>query len=184
MRRIYNYFILISLPALVKLSSRCCILTLGVRASPSTPLTPLTRRSSHLIYPRAVTAHPTCPKYLTCLGCRISTASDQIDHDKRHKFIDLSFSWCRPFPNMATSPQIEARSLSAINSIAANPPQYPHSPEVRESLTLYISRVPGTRGTWSIIGITATITIGICRPTNLNRYHFIHAPAAEKERNG
>ncbi|KAK5653688.1 hypothetical protein OQA88_8719 [Cercophora sp. LCS_1] len=39
----------------------------------------------------------------------------------------------------------EARSLSDINYIAANPPQYPHHPELRESLTLYISRVPGTR---------------------------------------
>ncbi|KAK3367826.1 oxidoreductase-like protein [Podospora didyma] len=41
--------------------------------------------------------------------------------------------------------QVEARSLSAINSLAANPPQYPHHPQPRESLTLYISRVPGTR---------------------------------------
>jgi NADH dehydrogenase (ubiquinone) Fe-S protein 8 len=43
-------------------------------------------------------------------------------------------------------PQPEARSLSTINYLAANPPQYPHHPEVRESLTLYISRVPGTQG--------------------------------------
>lgn len=42
-------------------------------------------------------------------------------------------------------PQPEARSLSTINYLAANPPQYPHHPEVRESLTLYISRVPGTQ---------------------------------------
>ncbi|KAK3936330.1 hypothetical protein QBC46DRAFT_321718 [Diplogelasinospora grovesii] len=46
---------------------------------------------------------------------------------------------------MTTRPHIEARSLSAINSLAANPPQYPHRPEPLESLTLYISRVPGTR---------------------------------------
>ncbi|KAH6844486.1 oxidoreductase-like protein [Chaetomium sp. MPI-CAGE-AT-0009] len=46
---------------------------------------------------------------------------------------------------MAARPQPEARSLSTINYLAANPPQYPHSPEVRESLTLYISRVPGTQ---------------------------------------
>ncbi|KAK0624191.1 hypothetical protein B0T14DRAFT_427460 [Immersiella caudata] len=46
---------------------------------------------------------------------------------------------------MAAKPQVEARSLSDINYVAANPPQYPHHPEVRESLTLYISRVPGTR---------------------------------------
>ncbi|KAH6649255.1 hypothetical protein F5144DRAFT_552478 [Chaetomium tenue] len=43
------------------------------------------------------------------------------------------------------APQTEARSLSTINYLAANPPQYPHPPEVRESLTLYISRVPGTQ---------------------------------------
>jgi len=44
--------------------------------------------------------------------------------------------------------QVEARSLSAINSLAANPPQYPVNPteENHESLTLYISRVPGSRG--------------------------------------
>lgn len=47
---------------------------------------------------------------------------------------------------MATTPQTEARSLSAINYLAANPPQYPYHPEVREPLTLYISRVPGTQG--------------------------------------
>ncbi|KAL2023343.1 hypothetical protein VTK56DRAFT_3081 [Thermocarpiscus australiensis] len=46
---------------------------------------------------------------------------------------------------MAPRPQLEARSLSAINYLAANPPQYPDHPEVRESLTLYISRVPGTQ---------------------------------------
>ncbi|KAK4236552.1 oxidoreductase-like protein [Achaetomium macrosporum] len=44
---------------------------------------------------------------------------------------------------MSGRPQLEARSLSTINSLAANPPQYPYHPEVRESLTLYISRVPG-----------------------------------------
>jgi len=48
---------------------------------------------------------------------------------------------------MAT--QVEARSLSAINFLAANPPQYPVNPteERHEALTLYISRVPGSRGT-------------------------------------
>ncbi|KAK0663493.1 hypothetical protein QBC41DRAFT_329115 [Cercophora samala] len=46
---------------------------------------------------------------------------------------------------MAAGPRAEARSLADINYIAANPPQYPHHPEVKESLTLYISRVPGTQ---------------------------------------
>ncbi|KAK4038650.1 oxidoreductase-like protein [Parachaetomium inaequale] len=46
---------------------------------------------------------------------------------------------------MTAKPQPEARSLSTINYLAANPPQYPYHPELRESLTLYISRVPGTQ---------------------------------------
>ncbi|KAJ0107490.1 hypothetical protein J7T55_007679 [Diaporthe amygdali] len=41
---------------------------------------------------------------------------------------------------------VEARSLSALNQIAAHPPQYPINPTERhETLTLYISRVPGCR---------------------------------------
>ncbi|KAG6353729.1 hypothetical protein INS49_005438 [Diaporthe citri] len=41
---------------------------------------------------------------------------------------------------------VEARSLSALNHIAAHPPQYPINPtERKETLTLYISRVPGCR---------------------------------------
>ena len=42
----------------------------------------------------------------------------------------------------------EARSLTVINDLAANPPQYPERPsdERQGALTLYISRVPGTRG--------------------------------------
>lgn len=48
----------------------------------------------------------------------------------------------------AEQQQVEARSLAAINYLAANPPQYPVNPteEKQEPLTLYISRVPGTRG--------------------------------------
>lgn len=47
------------------------------------------------------------------------------------------------------SEHVEARSLAALNQLAANPPQYPTKPnEARQApLTLYISRVPGTRGT-------------------------------------
>ncbi|KAI0395638.1 hypothetical protein F5Y17DRAFT_422470 [Xylariaceae sp. FL0594] len=42
---------------------------------------------------------------------------------------------------------VEARSLTALNQLASNPPQYPKKPnETRQdALTLYISRVPGTR---------------------------------------
>lgn len=43
---------------------------------------------------------------------------------------------------------MEARSLTILNELAANPPQYPEKPadEAKDPLTLYISRVPGTRG--------------------------------------
>ncbi|KAI1381190.1 hypothetical protein F4677DRAFT_402376 [Hypoxylon crocopeplum] len=42
---------------------------------------------------------------------------------------------------------VEARSLASLNYLAANPPQYPKKPneENQEPITLYISRVPGTR---------------------------------------
>ncbi|KAF3763957.1 hypothetical protein M406DRAFT_109105 [Cryphonectria parasitica EP155] len=47
---------------------------------------------------------------------------------------------------MAAPTQIEAKSLSAINQLAAHPPQYPINPVGRhETLCLYISRVPGSR---------------------------------------
>ncbi|KAH6989544.1 hypothetical protein BKA56DRAFT_257496 [Ilyonectria sp. MPI-CAGE-AT-0026] len=42
---------------------------------------------------------------------------------------------------------MEARSLTSVNNLAANPPQYPINPtdERQDPLVLYISRVPGTR---------------------------------------
>ncbi|KAI0547416.1 hypothetical protein F4679DRAFT_554704 [Xylaria curta] len=45
------------------------------------------------------------------------------------------------------SENVEARSLAALNQLAANPPKYPTKPnEIKQDpLTLYISRVPGTR---------------------------------------
>ncbi|CAK7236870.1 hypothetical protein SCUCBS95973_009755 [Sporothrix curviconia] len=48
---------------------------------------------------------------------------------------------------MRAAGAVEAGSLSALNLLAANPPRYPINPteEPREPLTLYISRVPGTR---------------------------------------
>lgn len=49
-----------------------------------------------------------------------------------------------------TAPNLEAKSLSSLNFLAANPPQYPVNPteEPREPLVLYISRVPGSRGNY------------------------------------
>ncbi|KAF7545946.1 hypothetical protein G7Z17_g8788 [Cylindrodendrum hubeiense] len=42
---------------------------------------------------------------------------------------------------------MEARSLTSVNNLASNPPQYPVNPtdERQDPLVLYISRVPGTR---------------------------------------
>jgi hypothetical protein len=49
---------------------------------------------------------------------------------------------------MTASP-IEARSLSSLTNLFANPPQYPRNPthQVLDPLVLYILRVPGSRGT-------------------------------------
>jgi len=46
------------------------------------------------------------------------------------------------------SPVVEARSLSSLTTLAANPPRYPRNPtqEIQEPLVLYIARVPGSRG--------------------------------------
>src|SRR5947209_7716040 len=47
-----------------------------------------------------------------------------------------------------TAPPIEARSLSSLTNLFANPPQYPRNPthSLLEPLVLYIVRVPGSRG--------------------------------------
>jgi hypothetical protein len=44
--------------------------------------------------------------------------------------------------------EVEASSLSDITQLAGNPPKYPRNPteRKREPLTLYIARVPGSRG--------------------------------------
>jgi hypothetical protein len=46
------------------------------------------------------------------------------------------------------APHVEANSLSDITHLASNPPKYPRNPteQKRQSLTLYVARVPGTRG--------------------------------------
>ncbi|KAI0593171.1 hypothetical protein F4775DRAFT_579242 [Biscogniauxia sp. FL1348] len=52
-----------------------------------------------------------------------------------------------PLHQEDTHDYVEARSLTSINYIASNPPQYPKKPTEgkQDPLTLYISRVPGTR---------------------------------------
>lgn len=46
------------------------------------------------------------------------------------------------------APAVEARSLSSITTLAANPPLYPRNPtqEIQQPLVLYIARVPGSKG--------------------------------------
>jgi len=45
-------------------------------------------------------------------------------------------------------PAVEARSLSSVTTLAANPPLYPRNPtqEIQQPLVLYIARVPGSKG--------------------------------------
>lgn len=52
-----------------------------------------------------------------------------------------------PIPRSMTS-AVEAKSLSALTTLASNPPRYPRNPthEGHEPLVLYIERVPGSKG--------------------------------------
>lgn len=52
-------------------------------------------------------------------------------------------------PTQAASPAIEAKSLSSLTALAANPPAYPRNPThvKHDPLVLYIARVPGSKGT-------------------------------------
>ena len=49
-------------------------------------------------------------------------------------------------------PYVEANSLSDIIQIASNPPKYPRNPteKQRNPLTLYVARVPGSKGTSTV----------------------------------
>ncbi|KAL0940123.1 oxidoreductase-like protein [Colletotrichum truncatum] len=72
------------------------------------------------------------------------------------------------------STQIEARSLASLNYLAANPPQYPHNPaeQRQEPLTLYISRVPGTR---DVILTTSKPHIkNVTSEDVANSFYYIH----------
>ncbi|KAK6821822.1 hypothetical protein PG987_014647 [Apiospora arundinis] len=81
---------------------------------------------------------------------------------------------------MATE-HVEARSLTALNALAANPPQYPVKPnETRQDpLTLYISRVPGTR---DIILSTARPQLKNVSVTDVaNSLYYVHFNTPEDE---
>ncbi|KAK8040274.1 oxidoreductase-like protein [Apiospora marii] len=76
---------------------------------------------------------------------------------------------------------VEARSLTALNALAANPPQYPVKPnEARQDpLTLYISRVPGTR---DIILSTARPQLKNVSVTDVsNSLYYVHFNTPEDE---
>ncbi|KAH8791546.1 hypothetical protein BGZ57DRAFT_751956 [Hyaloscypha finlandica] len=57
------------------------------------------------------------------------------------------------------APHVEANSLSDITQLASNPPKYPRNPtEPRKaSLTLYIARVPGSKGCYFLDIILTTL---------------------------
>lgn len=51
---------------------------------------------------------------------------------------------------------VEARSLTSLINLAANPPQYPRNitHEPLQPLTLYIVRVPGSQGPTRSLSVT------------------------------
>lgn len=55
-------------------------------------------------------------------------------------------------PPPTQSAPVEARSLSSITTVAANPPAYPRNPTQQklDPLTLYIVRVPGSKGEYHL----------------------------------
>ncbi|OHW96168.1 hypothetical protein CSPAE12_05186 [Colletotrichum incanum] len=72
------------------------------------------------------------------------------------------------------STQIEARSLASLNYLAANPPQYPHKPaeQRQDPLTLYISRVPGTRDV--ILTTSKPHLKNVTSEDVANSFYYIH----------
>ncbi|KAL2267975.1 hypothetical protein VTJ83DRAFT_2821 [Remersonia thermophila] len=80
---------------------------------------------------------------------------------------------------MAARPQKEARSLSEINYLASNPPQYPYHPELRESLTLYISRVPGTHDV--ILSTFRPLKKNVTAEDVANSLYYVHLDTPEDE---
>ncbi|WQF78994.1 hypothetical protein CDEST_04008 [Colletotrichum destructivum] len=72
------------------------------------------------------------------------------------------------------SAQIEARSLASLNYLAANPPQYPHKPaeQRQDPLTLYISRVPGTRDV--ILTTSKPHLKNVTSEDVANSFYYIH----------
>ena len=69
-----------------------------------------------------------------------------LKHNTRTAYL----SWVSErFRSGLMAPAVEANSLSDITQLASYPPKYPRNPteKKRQPLTLYIARVPGSRGT-------------------------------------
>lgn len=77
------------------------------------------------------------------------------------------------------APHIEANSLSDITQLASNPPKYPRNPTEprRASLTLYVARVPGSKGL-SLLMLFQFMIL------NSLRYHPHYSEATIEERHG
>ncbi len=81
--------------------------------------------------------------------------------------------------DVSMADHVEARSLATLNLLAANPPLYPANPteERHEPLTLYISRVPGTRGK-----LQRNVLVFVVFRSHRRRCHLVDLQAPEEER--
>ncbi|KAI1480436.1 hypothetical protein K445DRAFT_370341 [Daldinia sp. EC12] len=76
---------------------------------------------------------------------------------------------------------VEARSLASLNYLAANPPQYPKKPneEKQHPITLYISRVPGTRDI--ILSTLKPQVKNVTAEDVANSFYYVHLNTPEDE---
>ncbi|KAI8962057.1 hypothetical protein F5Y11DRAFT_324114 [Daldinia sp. FL1419] len=76
---------------------------------------------------------------------------------------------------------VEARSLASLNYLAANPPQYPKKPteEKQYPITLYISRVPGTRDI--ILSTLKPQVKNVTAEDVANSFYYVHLNTPEDE---
>lgn len=76
---------------------------------------------------------------------------------------------------------LQANSLSSITQLAGNPPKYPRNPTEpkKESLVLYIARVPGSRGKAILNCVCAT---SVLKKNSFVRCHIDYNEAASQKR--